>query len=88
MQLVSKKDFMFTLAAILVVALGFMAFSTAKKSLTQIKAPDTTESRTEELLKQSNSDEVQSIQTDLDNTDFSGVDSELQNIEKELNKTN
>lgn len=79
---------MFTLAAVLVVALGFMALSTTKRPATQKPLSTSTESRVEVLSKQSASDEVQPIQTDLDNTDFSGIDAELSNIEKELNKAN
>jgi len=83
MEAFSKKNFILTLSAILVVGLAIMAIS-----LTQNKKKSDTEafkSEINEIKNQSDSTEVNDIEKDINNTDFSDIDNDLQNIETELN---
>lgn len=67
----------------LVVAIGFMAMTLYKRprkmqNLTQ------TEKEIQLIKEQSTSDEIDSIEEDLNETDFIDIDKELQDIETEL----
>jgi Na+-transporting methylmalonyl-CoA/oxaloacetate decarboxylase beta subunit len=86
MQLVSRKNFLIFLAAILVVAFGYMALTLSRPSKTQ-KALTEAEREIQQIQKQSNSDELEEIEKDLNNTDFIDIDKELQDIENELEAT-
>ncbi|KKQ52737.1 hypothetical protein A2865_04190 [Candidatus Woesebacteria bacterium RIFCSPHIGHO2_01_FULL_39_17] len=83
MQLVSRKNFLIFLAAILVVALGFMALTLAKQQ--KLPTTNTYQREITKMQSQSDSDRVNDIENDLNETDFSDVDKELQDIDKELN---
>lgn len=82
MQLVSKKNFLLFLAAILVVALGYMAISLSKRPSTQTVIVD---SEIQKIETQSDSDEVTSIEKDLVDTDYTEIDKDLQELDNELN---
>ena len=82
MQLVSKKNFIITLAAILVIAMGMMAIV---MTIQQLKtAPSAYDASIEKMETQSTSDNLNDIEKDLNETDFSDLDKELDDIEKEL----
>ena len=66
------------LAGFLVVALGIMAYLTYGKS-----APVDVQTTT--LSKQSSSDELDTIESDVEATEFDNLDKELIDIENELN---
>lgn len=83
MQFISRKNFLIFLAAILVVALGFMALSSTQRSKNQ-RILTESEKEIQQIQKQSNSDEVTSIEKDLNETDLIDIDKELQDIEKDL----
>ena len=82
MKLISKKNFLIILAAALVVAFGIMALSLANRS----KKAFSYETEIKSIQKQSDSDSVEAIEKDLDKTDLSDIDKELQDIDKELNQ--
>lgn len=90
MNLIPKKYFLFVLAAILVVALGYMAVSTSK-----VSAPSTDKGMTEvnvhekemnQINTQSSSDELNDIETDLQSTDTSGIDQDLEDLGREFDR--
>ncbi len=78
-----SRNFLITIAALLVVAMGYMAIVTFKKPITQ--KPMTYEQQVEKLEKQSDEDSMDSIEKDVAETDLENVDQELLNIEMELN---
>ena len=83
MELVSKKNTLLALSAILVVAYGYMAI---RLNQGKPKVPnDTFQQEVSQMQNQSNSTEPESSEKDLDSTDFSDLDKELQNIDQELN---
>lgn len=85
MQIVSRKNFLLLLTAILVVALGYMAISLSQRP----KAPTSVteeEMELKQIHQQSNSDELSEIEKDLNATDLDDLDKELQDIEDELNE--
>ena len=82
MELVSKKNFLIFLAAILVVALGYMAVSLSRRP---IQPSTNVDPEIQKIETQSSSDEVNTIEEDLQDTDFSGIEADLQNLDKELN---
>ncbi len=84
MNIVSRKNFLIMLSAILVVALGFMALSFTINPKTQ-KLQTVTENEFQQIETQSESDEIIDIEHDLNTTTFDNIDEELQYIEKELN---
>lgn len=83
MQLVSRKNFLLLLAAVLVVAMGLMAMMLYQTP----KAPVTYEQQLQQLQTQSQSDQVRDIERDLKESNFNDVDRELQDIETELNQS-
>lgn len=84
MRLINTKNLLIALAAILVVALGYMAIVTTKRS----KSTDQYSMEIEKIEEQSNSDSLESIDKDLQDTDLDTIDKELQDIENELNNGN
>lgn len=87
MEIVSKKNFLILLAAILVVALPIMASRTFKKQTKQPIVKDNYEQEIRQIQNQSTSDSIGDIEKDLNSTDFSQIDKELQDIENELNSS-
>lgn len=83
MQLISKKNFIIFLAAILVVSFGFMALTLTKRKVSQ-KTLSQSEKEIQQIEKQSTSDEITAIEKDLNDTDLVDLDKELQDIEDEL----
>lgn len=86
MQLVSRKNFIIFLAAILVVAFGFMALTLSrsykvKKTLTE------PEKEIQQIQNQSKSDDLNDIEKDLNETELIDIDKELQDIDTELEAT-
>jgi hypothetical protein len=77
---------MIFLAAVLVVALGFMALTLTRQS--RVKMPLTEdEKEIQEIQTQSKSDDVSEIEKDLNNTDLMDLDKELPDIENEFDAT-
>lgn len=81
MDLKDNKNFMIILA-IAIAAFIFFIYSSGFFAFTRKSLPV----EFEDITTQSSSDEIEAIEEDLDNTDFSNVDSELQDIENELNQ--
>jgi len=86
MQLVSRKNFLLALAALLVVALGFMAL-TLSGQFKKPKQKSVYDTEIQKIESQSTSDDINSIEKDLKDTDFENLDRELQDIDKELEAT-
>lgn len=86
MELVNKKNTIIVLASLLVVALAVMALSARNKKPVVLTADQKLQKEVQQIKTQSNSDDVNSIQKDIDQTDLSNSDKELQNIDSELNK--
>ena len=82
MKIVPRKYNFIALAAILVVALGIMAFSL--RPMVAQKEPTPQDIEISQIQTQSSSDETAAIERDLDETDLSSLDKELQDIDKEL----
>ena len=82
MDLISKKNFLLILAAGLVVALAIMAMST-RRTVTETASNYDTELTN--IQTQSESDELEEIEADLNDTDFESIDNELDSLERELN---
>ncbi len=85
MQLVSKKNFLMFLAAVLVVALGYMALTLTKRP--SQKTATQAEKEIQQIKQQSESDDLQDIEKDLNDTDLIDIDKDLQNIESEIEPT-
>ena len=77
---VNSKNFLLILAAIAVVGLATMAYVVYQQDLV-LKDLD---KATLTLSKQSTSTETESIESDLESTDFENLDQELSEIDKEL----
>ncbi|OGM28965.1 hypothetical protein A2962_00850 [Candidatus Woesebacteria bacterium RIFCSPLOWO2_01_FULL_39_61] len=84
MQLVSRKNFLIFLAALLVVALGYMIISSSGRYLPQGSDVDP---EIQKVETQSSSDDIDSIEKDINNTDYSGIDKDLQDVQNELNQS-
>ncbi len=85
MQLASKKDFLPFLAAILVVALGIMAVVLSRNYLNK-DSNKMFNTEIQQMQTQSESDNLDTIEKDLEETNLNDIDKELLNIEKELNQ--
>ena len=83
MEAFSKKNMIMTLAAILVFGFGIMAYSLSTSS--NRKNTSAFDNEIAKIKIQSDSDEINDIEKDLDNTNFSDSDKELREIEAELN---
>ncbi len=86
MQLIKKQNFIIFLAALLVVALGFMTLTLSKWPKSQKTLTDS-EKEIKLIQKQSGSDDVNDIEKDLNDTNLIDIDKELQYIENEVNTT-
>ena len=86
MQLIKKQNFIIFLAALLVVALGFMTLTLSKWPKSQKTITDS-EKEIKLIQKQSGSDDVNDIEKDLNDTNLIDIDKELQYIENEVNTT-
>lgn len=81
MDLIPKKYFLFILAAVLVVALGYMAVKTSR-----VYAPvniETTEKMNSDV-DQSESDDLDEIEKDVMDTDYTEINEDLEKMSKEL----
>ncbi len=74
---------MIFLAALVVVAMGYMAISLSN-SLKPKKELTEAEKEIQVIEKQSKSDEITEIEKDLNETELIDIDKELQDIEEEL----
>lgn len=84
MEIVSRKNTILIISAVLVAFLSlFLIMQFNKLNKTDESLPLTPQ----EIQKQSNSDEIKDIQKDLENTDLTNIDTELKDIESELNQT-
>lgn len=79
--MMNSKNLLLTLAAILVVGLAIMAYVTY--NMPQVES----DVQTATLMKQSKSDDTDSIEKDLDDTELDDMDQELDDIDKELNSS-
>lgn len=86
MQLVPKKYFLLFLASISVVFMGLMALTLSKRPVKQVSMTEQ-EMEIKKIQTQSESDVVEDIEQDLNETDLLDVDKELQDIEGELDVT-
>ena len=84
-NLFSKRNIILTLAAALVILTAYAAVKTYRKPAEL--TPVTYEEQMAKLDTQSESDSTESIEADLGNTDLENLDSELQDIEMELNSS-
>ena len=84
MQLVSRKNFIIFLAAILVVGFAYMALTLAQQSFKTKRTLTVAEKEIQQINEQSTSDELEDIEKDLLETDLIDIDKELQDIEREL----
>lgn len=74
-----KINLIMWLAGFLVITLGVMAYTA------YYRAPVQVDTQTAALTQQSESDELDSIEEDANETDFDNLDRELIDIENELN---
>lgn len=81
MNLVNRKNELMVLAAVVMVMMGTMAY------ILFLRMPEKTETTNDysEITTTSESTETTDIARDVDNTDFSTLDTELTQIEQELN---
>ena len=90
MEIIPRKHTLFFLAALLVVLLGIMAYVQRQKNfasrISQFIAQSPFEREVNQIQEQSESDEVDAIEEDIEETDLSQVDKELKDIERELNQ--
>ena len=84
MEVVPKKYTMLFLAAVVFILMGIMASLLIPKPKPQ--QPTQYEKELSQIQTQSTSDETDAIEKDLNETDLSGLDKELQDIETELNQ--
>lgn len=84
MQLVSRKNFIIFLSAILVVGFAYMALTLTQQSLKTKRTLSVAEKEILQIKEQSTSDELEDIEKDLIETDLIDIDKELQDIEREL----
>ncbi|OGM20025.1 hypothetical protein A2863_02400 [Candidatus Woesebacteria bacterium RIFCSPHIGHO2_01_FULL_38_9b] len=83
MKLISSKNFLFLLAALLVVALGIMALYSYNKP--KPKSQNTFNKELNQIKSQSGSDSLEAIEKDVNDTELNDIDKELQSIDNELN---
>lgn len=77
-----KNKLVISLLAILVLALGLLAYVMSQSNMGITKNYEREIERVETI---SESDETETIEEDLDNTDFENIDAEINLIEAELN---
>lgn len=84
-KLLSKKNFWIFLATgFVIIFLAILAMSLRGKSSPKIELTNQQENEITKLQTQSNSDKVEDIEKDLNETDLNNLDKELQDIESEL----
>lgn len=78
------------LAGSLVVALGLSGYVlySRTKTASNSNPTQTTDSQSAKLQQQSNSDDINSIEKDLNGTDLNNIDKESTSIQAEINSTN
>lgn len=79
-----KNKSIISLLAILVLVLGVFAYLLSTKSLV---SKDTFDKQVDSVESVSNSDDVEEIEKDLDDTEIEDIDSEMMQIEAELDST-
>jgi len=84
MEILPKKYTILFVATVLSVLIGIMAYSLWAKPNPQ--PPTQYEQELSQIQTQSTSDETAAIETDLQDTDLTALDKELQDIEAELNQ--
>lgn len=84
MDILGKKNGLMLVAAILAVAMGFMAISLSHQK--PEKPKDSFASEIENIQTQSQSTNIGAIEKDLNETELNNIDRELQQIENELNQ--
>lgn len=87
MQLVPRKYFLLFLAAILVVGLGLMALTLAKRPEKQASPMTEADKEIQQIQTQGNGDDIDDIENDLNETDVIELDKELQDIENDMETT-
>jgi len=83
------KNTLIILAGSLIVILGlsgYILYSRNKPQATTTQT-QTTDSQSAKLGQQSNSDDINSIEKDLNNTDLNNLDKESTSIQTEINST-
>lgn len=85
MNIISKRNFLLLIASVLVVGFGIMSVVLFNKRAA-MKVPQFTIQNVDKPM--TNSDNIDDIQKDFDNTDIKSVDKDLQDLEKELNQIN
>lgn len=81
-QTANTNRLVIALLAILVIVLGFFAVLVSSKDIT---FPKKYEQQISKIEKTSDSDDVESIESDLEETDLDSLDVELSDIQAELN---
>ncbi|MBI3290349.1 hypothetical protein HYZ78_03045 [Candidatus Microgenomates bacterium] len=69
-----------------VVAIVVVVIAMGGVSNVPSPSPTPSDVKTQELMQQSTSDETSSIESDLRTTEFTGLDAELTDIDKEVNQ--
>jgi len=80
----TSKQFNLILIASLVIFLALVILGLPRLTSLNLEEPKTTDSQTQLLEKQGNSNELSSIESDLETTDLTDLDKELKDIEAEL----
>jgi len=80
----TSKQFNLILIASLVIFLALVILGLPRLTSLNLEEPKTTDSQTQLLEKQGNSNELSSIESDLETTDLTDLDKELSEIESEL----
>jgi len=80
----TSKQFNLILIASLVIFLALVVLGLPRLTSLNLEEPKTTDSQTQLLEKQGNSNELSSIESDLETTDLTDLDKELSEIESEL----
>lgn len=81
-----NNNFLLLLAGFLVIALGVMAYVVYYQK--PVAQKEITDEQTKMYVQQSDSIDTDSIEKDLMDTSFDGIDKELKDIQIELNTTN
>jgi CBS-domain-containing membrane protein len=83
MELINKKNELMVLAAIVTILLFVMGYTLYNRTN---KSNQPVDFMTKQLTTQSETDDINSIEADLNNTDLDNIDKEIQGIESELNQ--
>jgi hypothetical protein len=85
MKIVSSKNTILTLAAILTVAYGYMAISLSRKQIAQQKQSASSKQRVQEIENQPATGNSKSTENNLTETDSENTEHESQDAEDDLN---